>query len=54
MLWVISDNMSKFNQIMGSSTLSPAHGLGGARATIFFFIRSRRPLVKNSGRPRPP
>ena len=46
MSWVISDNMIKFNQIIGSSFLSPAYGLGGARATILSFCLSVPPSAR--------
>ena len=36
----------KFGKQKGSSTLSPAHGLGGARATILFFLYSVPPSAR--------
>src|SRR3989339_2156504 len=36
----------KFGNQKGSSTLSPAHGLGGARATILSFLYSVPPSVR--------
>ena len=41
--------MIKFNQIKGSSTLSPAHGRVGARATILSFSVSVPPPEKITG-----
>ena len=41
--------MIKLNQIIGSSFLSPAHGKGGARATILSFPLSVPPPKKIAG-----
>jgi len=39
-------NIKKVNETRGSSTLSPAHGLGGARATILSFLYSVPPSAR--------
>ena len=44
----------KFGKQKGSSTLLPAHGLGGARATILSFLYSVSPSVRKKFWPSPP
>ena len=40
---MIANFMEIVQEFIGSSTLSPAHGLGGARATILSFLYSVPP-----------
>src|SRR3989338_7888525 len=43
---MIANFMEIVQEFIGSSTLSPAHGLGGARATILSFLYSVPPSAR--------